>query len=221
MSQRLNFFGPHRKIDREESLPPQSPAQSEATSTQTMSPQVDNSALEDAVMMLVESTRPVNTQKAYRSRLNEYLAYCETVYAGQMNMYTLKPGRVSRFIFYQVMRSQKKRGGRKASSHVVFDVEDYNKVMGQYGHHLEDVLHLLDPPTNPIGFSSLTLYRAAIKTLFEYQLRCYEINLQWSQVWDFTCSYLHKWVKNKRPLLPRPPTRRRFFLCSLHGGRTI
>ena len=192
------FAASFRKVNRED-FPPTSPGASEAESSQlTLSPQLDNTALEDAVMMLVENSRPENTQKAYRARLNEFFAYCEAVYPGQMNMYALKGGRVLRFIFYQVMRGQKKRGGKKSSSRPLFDIDDYNDVMRKYGGHLEDLSQLPDPPEDCIGYSSLSLYRAVLKILFQHQLRKFETSLQWSQVWDYSCEILHKWVKRRK-----------------------
>ena len=164
----------------------------------TLSPEIDNTALENCVSSFLEDSSPLNTRLAYKARLDEYISYCRAVYPNELNKYVLRPDRLFRFIFYQAMRVKKKRGGRKASNREVFDLDDYNEVIAKYQYNLANTSQFPEPPENAVGNATLSLYRAVLSKLHKHQVQQRENCRVWEEIWTENFQDLHKWVKRRK-----------------------
>ena len=98
-----------------------------------------------------------------------------TYFQPECTRYTVTGEKLYQFMFYQVFRDQK-------TSHKhpgVFDELDYDRLGEKYlailddndgtiiGHETE-ILEALEP-RNPLGFSSVSTYRSAVRKLYDYQ----------------------------------------------------
>ena len=118
-----------------------------------------------------------NTRDAYKYRILEFRGFCASIYYFQpeCTRYTVTGEKLYQFMFYQVFRDQK-------TSHKhpgVFDELDYDRLGEKYlailddndgtiiGHETE-ILEALEP-RNPLGFSSVSTYRSAVRKLYDYQ----------------------------------------------------
>ena len=78
-------------------------------------PGQDTTAYESAVVELLNNERPESTRRALDPKIDQYYSYCDQAYPDDRYKYILNEKYVFRFMFYQVMRSQRKRGGRHST----------------------------------------------------------------------------------------------------------
>ena len=97
-------------------------------------PGQDTTAYESAVVELLNNERPESTRRALDPKIDQYYSYCDQAYPDDRYKYILNEKYVFRFMFYQVMRSQRKRGGRRSTRPPAgyFDYADYQSVMDKY-----------------------------------------------------------------------------------------
>ena len=118
-----------------------------------------------------------NTRDAYKYRILEFRGFCATIYNFQpeCTRYTVTGDKLYQFLFYQVFRDQKTNNKKPG----VFNVSDYDRLEQKYVALLADnqgtiigneraILDQMEPD-NPLGFSSISTYRAAVRKLYDYQ----------------------------------------------------
>ena len=162
-------------------------------------PPPDNTHLELAAIELQSNARPPNTRLAYDKRVQEYYAYCDHCYPHDQFRYTLKYEYVYPFFFYQVMRGQRKRGGRKTSAGVVFDADDYDAVMLDNADWYRSKVGLPPTPDNPVGDSTISMYKTVLKNMWKEQKALGNNGRTWHEIWLIHLENLHKWVKKRQP----------------------
>ena len=75
-----------------------------------------NAHLQTSVLTMQEDLRPDNTQKAMDPKAREYFMYCDLEYPNDPFKYILEYTKIYKFMYYQVFREQKSRGGKKNNS---------------------------------------------------------------------------------------------------------
>ena len=118
-----------------------------------------------------------NTREAYKYRILEFRGFCATIYNWQTECtrFTVTGEKLYQFMFYQVFRDQKTNNKKPG----VFNVVDYDRLCDKYVAILDahngtisgNESAILDEmePRNPLGFSSISTYRSAIRKLYDYQ----------------------------------------------------
>ena len=165
---------------------------------ETWNPPQDDSHLYAAVQDYSWQAMPPNTRLAYASKEKQYHAYCDACYPHDSFRYILNESYVFKFLFYQAMRSRKKRGGRKSRSGVVFDHDDYKAVMAKHEPHLRRNSLLPPLPENGISYKTFALYKTVLKRLWKQQLAERNTGHSWLQIWTVKLEELHRWVKRRQ-----------------------
>ena len=159
-----------------------------------------DSQREQAVLTMTEHNRPENTKRAYNSKIEEYYEYCRLLYPHDRNKYILKPSYVYRFIFYQAMRPKKKRGGKPSQrSGEKFDLDLFNQTMAKYSSWLHTQSAFPEEPDDPVGESTIALYKTVIRTIYMEQVAQRVQAQTWDQIWTLGLRNIHNLVKIRRP----------------------
>jgi hypothetical protein len=154
--------------------------------------------MKEYVMQLTEASQPINTQKAYGSRVEEFFQFCSHCYEGDPFKHNLTPEKVYRFVFFLAFREQKARGGGK-NKVVGFEPAAYNKVMKHFeGVRPGQSVQNFPQPTNPISQSSFTTYKAVLRRIYTMQLSLGYISYHWDQLWLHPCKLVEQHVKERK-----------------------
>jgi hypothetical protein len=152
---------------------------------------------EHAVLGMIESMRPDNTTNAYDGKVNEFLEYCVALFPEGPYRYTIDSTKIYKFMFYQAMRPQRKRGG-KGGTRQQFSLTDYNEVMDVYKTWLVNPTTAPAEPQMPIGVSAFVQYQQAIKWVHARHVAERMTGYTWEHVWTLPLRNLHQLVKNRR-----------------------
>ena len=118
-----------------------------------------------------------NTRDAYKYKMLEFRAFCHVVYPHEQVevRYAVDSDKLYRFLFYQVFRDRKRTKHLKPGE---FDFNLYTEVDQKYKVLLREnngqkrtaaeILTEMEPK-NPLGYSSINTYRAAVRKLYDYQ----------------------------------------------------
>jgi hypothetical protein len=176
-------------VDERPSIPPNIPV--------IWAPNPQSSGLENAVRGMIDAMRPENTSQAYDGKAEEFVEYCIALYDEGPYRYVIDAHKVYDFMFYQAMRTKRKRGG-KSGKRLEFNLEDYEMVKAKYSAWLSNPLTPPEEPANPIGNSCFVQYQQAIRTLFCTHVADRMTGLSWEHVWTLPLRNLHTLVKNRR-----------------------
>lgn len=154
--------------------------------------------------------RRVNTAKAYDPKKQEFLAFCDHMYAGKpvTTRYVVTEDKLYFFLFYQAYRSKKKGGGGKRKSDGSrqpheFDPEDYDRVWSEFGSRNLPEGATPPDPENPLGFSMVNQYKAAVRKLYDQQRIEYVNNRLWENVCTPRVHELMTMVANRKRRIDR------------------
>jgi Centromere DNA-binding protein complex CBF3 subunit, domain 2 len=162
--------------------------------------------LQTAVMQMRESSKPTNTQKAMQPKIDEFFQYCDLVYGhDRQYKYTLDFEKVYKFMWYQVFREQKKRGGDKLAKAKgeCFDLEAYRSLMESFRTEEDSIIPVFPTPVKPIGKPMFDSYRAAIRQIYRVQVARGALNVPWEHIWQMGFDELFKHVKERAPQIKR------------------
>ena len=154
--------------------------------------------LKAAVDKLLEATQPINTKLAYDKRKEEYKAFVDACHPDDEFRHVINPDYVYDFVFYQVMRGKRKRGGRRSRVNQIFDLDDYNDVMQRYVMYRQNRRLLPPEPTDPVGPSTVAMYKTVIRHMWKEQLSKRLHSWQFSEVWSMELENLHTLIKRRR-----------------------
>ena len=139
---------------------------------------IDNIAeLRALTNQCADSLMQKNTRDAYKYRILEFCSFCKLVYPHEPveNQCAVDGNKLYRFLFFQVFRDQSRTKSLKPGE---FDVNLYHELDTKYtallrpvnGKKLtgKEILEAMEPD-NPLGYSSLITYRAAVRKLYDYQ----------------------------------------------------
>jgi hypothetical protein len=161
----------------------------------------DSLLLEKAVLAMSNEARPENTRIAYDGKIAEYFLFCDSIYPDDPFKNTLDKQKVWVFIFYQSMRTQRKRGGGKNRAETArFVKSDYDQVMAEYHGWFGDQSQAPPEPTNPVGTSVLAQYKAAIRQIFKEQVATGMLGSSWDQIWTMRLENVQNLVKSRRAI---------------------
>jgi hypothetical protein len=112
------------------------------------------------------------------------------------------------FLFYQSYRSKKKSGGGKRQSDGTrlaqeFDPADYDKVWSEFGTPQLAEGATAPDPENPLGFSMVNQYKAAVRKLYDEQRIMCANSLLWEQVCTPRVHELMTMVGNRKMRIRR------------------
>ena len=108
-------------------------------------------------------------------------------------------------MIYQMFREVKPRGGvrQNIKNNIFFDEADYEKVTGQFRGQQGTTVNI-PTPENPVGYSTYTAYKAALKQLFhEQQAANRSINTAWEHIWLPHFTTLRDQVKLRKQKVKR------------------
>ena len=118
-----------------------------------------------------------NTRDAYKYRILEFRSFCKLVYPHEPveKQCAVDGNKLYRFLFFQVFRDQSRTKSLKPGE---FDINLYHELDTKYTALLrpvngkkrtgKEILEVMEPK-NPLGYSSLITYRAAVRKLYDYQ----------------------------------------------------
>jgi hypothetical protein len=111
--------------------------------------------MQQAVSRMAAANRPENTQLAYDGKTAEFYQFCSSLYPNDQFKNNLEGIRVFNFMFYQCMRSKRKRGGERNRADGVdtFVRSDYDEVMASYKTWFDDQSDGPPEPADPVGKS--------------------------------------------------------------------
>jgi hypothetical protein len=162
----------------------------------------DTRGIEQAVLRMTHVGRPKNTMKAYDGKVTEYYEYCESLYSHHRYAYSLDDTKVYKFIFYQAMRPQKKRGGLGVLREK-FDRAAYDNVMAVYEDWFDDTSLPPPEPDKPVGERCIAQYKTVIKWIYKDQVAQRVCSITWAQIWTLPLENLHGLVKVRRPSIDK------------------
>jgi Centromere DNA-binding protein complex CBF3 subunit, domain 2 len=147
--------------------------------------------------------RPVNSQRVYEPKINEFEQFCDLNYSRDAYKYNVDNNKVYHFMFYQAFREQKKRGGNKAqrANGSQFNQEEYKRITGSFFNNESEVPY--PSPKRPIMEATFAAYKAVIKSLHTEQRTRGVCNIPWDLIWTLDCSNLHKHVKERMPAVKK------------------
>ena len=193
---------------------PTASAPSEAAIVWAPSSSDADSVRERAVLRMTDENRPVATLLAYDGKKQEYLEYCDAIYPHDPYRRTLEASKVYRFMFYQAMRGKKRRGGKPKPSErqqkCAFDEPLYRATMAKYEHWFESPHQSPDEPDNPVGESTIALYKTVIRNLYKEQTANRALTSTWDQIWTLPLLNLHNLVKIRRPAMEKRNYKEKF-----------
>ena len=164
----------------------------------------DNSTYQTAVVELLAHDRPESTKKAYDPKIDEYYSFCELAYPNDRFACALNEKTVFKFMFYQVMRGKKKRGGRRHRQAArVFDIELYNTIMAKYDHWIQSPNITPPQPEDPLSHSTIAQYKSALRLIYKDQVARGFCNLAWPQIWTLPLDNLHQWSKRRQAIVDK------------------
>ena len=104
------------------------------------------------------------------------------------------------FMWYQSFREMKNFGGNKAAikeGHY-FDIPDYEKVLAEFG--ATGVTGTVPSPTQGLGPSSFSIYRAVMKKIYKSQITHQGVlNCHWDTIWQQGFEAMEEHVKGRAP----------------------
>jgi Centromere DNA-binding protein complex CBF3 subunit, domain 2 len=159
------------------------------------------SRLEQSVIAIRNSQRPINTLKAMMPKIREFEQFCEQIYPNDPYKYNINAEKAYKFAFYTAFREQYPKGGNsRTQTAATFNKEAYDVMMSAYGVNPgREVEYPL--ANNPIGKAAFQLYKAVIKYIHSEQCARRVCAQPWSHIWMNPCNELHKHVKERAPLL--------------------
>jgi hypothetical protein len=112
---------------------------------------------------------------------------------------TIDHEKVWKFMFYQCMRTQRKRGGRKNRGDTdTFIRSDYDLVMESYKDWFGNQSQPPPEPANPVGKSAMAQYKAALRLIYKNQVAVGNCGKNWDQIWLGCLENLEVLVRNRR-----------------------
>lgn len=164
-----------------------------------------NSQLETAILQMRDLSRPANTAKAIDPKMEEYFQFCDAIYPNDQYGYCLVYEKVYRFMWYQVFREQKPRGGKRSQlqNGMRFDKEKYEELMDRFRECCNSGSDCWPVPKNPTGKSVFTAYKNVFRVIHKAQTAARVTGLHWDQIWLSNFDELQKHVKERAPLAKR------------------
>lgn len=164
-----------------------------------------------AVEIWAERECPVNTNKAYNSKMAEFVEYCNQIHSEDNCPTLMTSNKVFPFMLYQIMRDKRPGGPRKntdSGGHKHFRMEEYKAVSALCCNYVAELEEWVRngrrgeepyPPEscNPSGFSNITHYKNGLKKLHSAQVSWGWDVAPWDLVWTQLTSTLSK-ISNKR-----------------------
>jgi len=159
-----------------------------------------NKQLQLSVIQMNELMRPDNTSKALDPKAIEYHQFCAYEFPDDPYGYHLCYENVYRFMYYQVFREQKVRGGNRVAltQGTHFDSTDYNKVIGTMEQAQRDGNSCYPTPQRPIGKGVFDQYKAMFRRVYKYQVAGNYTSLHWDQIWKMGMDTLEEHVKTRK-----------------------
>ncbi|KAG7362206.1 glycolytic enzyme transcriptional activator [Nitzschia inconspicua] len=152
------------------------------------------------VQRILESQqqRRTKTAKAYDSKQQEFIEFCQKVYAGQPSdqIATVEHEKVYKFMWYQAYRCLRKQNKGTPAQRQGFDMTEYNALIEKYGQSNDEAK--IDNPDNGIGISCMSQYKASILHLWKDQVGRGVNNRLEREVWQTSTESLMKMVKSRK-----------------------
>lgn len=152
--------------------------------------------------LMMDQIRKKGTKSTLQNKITEYREYCEAVYKDDLYKHVLNQSKVYRYMFYQISREQKPRGGSKKKKKK-FDHADYKKVMKQYDADPDAPNVVIPVLKKPISLSSFDAYKAAIKSIYYSQKQYGQCSANWDDIWTEAFNQLKRQVTHRAPMLKK------------------
>jgi hypothetical protein len=126
-----------------------------------------NPILEQTVLAIQRDYTPDNSNDIYYNKTKEYFQFCDYCYPTDNYNKVLDANKLYRFMFYQVFRNQKKRGGKRVTENSIrFDPVDYNLITTKYQTWMLGNSNV-EPakPALPVQNSTMDQYKAVFRKL--------------------------------------------------------
>ena len=166
--------------------------------------QATDSGLEQTVLRIIHGYRPDSSNAIYDAKIAEFFEYCHSLYPHDPFATILNSYKVYRFIFYQCMRSQKKRGGtheRRVTGRN-FSRTDFDSVMSHYNAWFNSNDGSQPPePQKPLGRQSIDQYKQSLRQIYKDQQAKKVLALTWDQIWQMPADNLYRLVKDRRQII--------------------
>lgn len=189
----ISFEGSNRYFDEVNDVPPPPP-----------SINVTTKSMKGAIRKMDKESTPRNTMNNYKTKIQEFKLFCNWKYdsVADENFRHLVDGeKVYTFMYYQAMRNKRKTGGKNKKEEIKFDPQDYISVVNR-AENLANTNNFSDP-NDPLGFSQLNIYRAALYNLHDEQRSNGKNPYNWQTVWGRDCVLLFKHIKARKPRINR------------------
>ena len=142
--------------------------------------------------------RKTNTVKAYQSKGEEYIQFCNYAYGGDFQINCEK---AFEFLVYVAFRNKRRRGGKRNAMgehvHAPFDHVEYEGILQTWSP--ENLLQAtkIPDPDNPVGPVTMNTYKSVLFNIYQYQYANGIINETWKHIFDGKCRDLIKMVKER------------------------
>lgn len=202
---------PHHHNNAPSTTSPPSPQQP-ATEPAIWIPQgvgtVDQSSgYEQAVLQMISDSRPQSTKNCFDNKITEYYEYASLIYSTDPFHNILCPVKVFKFMFYQAMRSPKRRGGKKpsnrATGHQKFNVNDYDSVMTRYSKWFDNPTSSPFLPENACSERTFAQYKTSMRWIYKDQTARKVCALTWDQIWTLALHNLHTLVRRRQTTMKK------------------
>ena len=142
--------------------------------------------LQQVAHVVANQNQPTSSGTIYKKVHFEWRAYCtylsETGRNRSAYVEHMDANKVFNFMFYQVFRDQKRRGGTKGGGLGACSPHDYEHVISTYSSYMNGQEGRIPDPEKPIGKAAIAQYRAALRKLHIWQVASNVTSLSWDFV---------------------------------------
>jgi hypothetical protein len=157
------------------------------------------SRMEQSVLDVRETHRPVQSADVYDNKTNEYLQFANHVYPHDPYKNSLNAEKVYKFMFYQTFRGVKKRGGKRRISVIYFDSIGYESVMDKFDAWWKGGRVGAAPTADkPCGRQCFDQYKAVLRKIYKRQVAVGVCSIPWEHMWTLRCEELNSLVKERK-----------------------
>jgi hypothetical protein len=142
------------------------------------------SRMEQSVLDVRETHRPVQSADVYDNKTNEYLQFANHVYPHDPYKNSLNAEKVYKFMFYQTFQGVKKRGGKRRISVIYFDSIGYESVMDKFDAWWKGGRVGAAPTADkPCGRQCFDQYKAVLRKIYKRQVAKGVCSIPWEHMW--------------------------------------
>ena len=115
------------------------------TPDQVLDPFSLDTHLSQAVIAIMQADRPINSINVKEPKVKEFKDYCIAIYPDGPMRWSLWPNFFYLYMFYQAMRSQRKRGVKGGNPGQGWDTAEYHAILRSYR------TWMMNPTEPPVG----------------------------------------------------------------------